>query len=524
MLLVVHVLICAALYALTWRKVFFEACLLPRAAYEGGSVLLGMFQHRPTLVLLLAGVLPLIVFRKRLSWQLIDPSMKARNFIWIVALVMGVAFVLSDYNYYYDHAFLLDRVALAALLVLIRFHPAFVFPFVILMMSFALQIHHPLPGGMWNWPDKRMPTHLLFAFVWFIYLRIVVKTDPRLPIVLAIFVAASTYAHAGFSKMAIGPDLATWLVDNDTSNMLVSAHLNGNWLGNLSYEKIIDIAGLLRSTDLLSNAYTLVAELGVAFALLDRRVARVGLAACVLLHLGILATTGIFFWKWIIVDLAMIYFAGSLWKWGSPGGTVRRPHAAALVALTFVFALSHFKTTGILFAWWDTGHTQFFSYEVETESGERYSLDARYFAPYDIMFVQSRFYYIVPEPVLPGTYGVTHHYEVYQALRDATVEDLPSIRERYGANNFLSDRRYDFGRFIQRYVRAAMRRERKEFLPGWLSLPYHFQTSFPDDDYPGDSKIENVHVYFEQHFFNQTQIHDLQRIKVMTVPIATATR
>jgi len=41
--------------------------------------------------------------------------------------------------------------------------------------------------------------------------------------------------------------------------------------------------------------------------LLDRRVARFFLAACALLHVGILATTGIFFWKWIIVDIAMIW-------------------------------------------------------------------------------------------------------------------------------------------------------------------------------------------------------------------------
>ena len=60
MRLILHVLICAALYAFTWRQIYFGACLLPRAAYEGGSVLLGVLQHRPALVLLLVGSLPLL--------------------------------------------------------------------------------------------------------------------------------------------------------------------------------------------------------------------------------------------------------------------------------------------------------------------------------------------------------------------------------------------------------------------------------------------------------------------------------
>lgn len=522
-MVIVHVLICAALYALTWRKLFFESFLLPRSLYEEGSVVLGVLQHEPALVMLSIGILPLIVFRRRISWELIDVSMKMRNFVWIVAAVMGVNFILLDYNYYYDHSFLFDRAVLAALLVLIRFHPGFLFPFVVMMMAFALQIHHPLPEAMWNWPDKRMPTHLLFAFVWFVYLRIFVRTDPRLPLILAVFVAGSTYAHAGLSKMAIGPELTTWLLENPTSNILVSAYQNGNWLGHLSTPQIMKLASFLSQIDVLNNGFTLFAEIGAALMLLDRRVARLFLAACILLHLGILSTTGIFFWKWIIVDIAMIWYAGALWKWGVPDPWVSRPYAVALAALTFVFAVTHFKTTGVLFAWWDTRHTQFFSYEVETDSGRRYSLDPRYFTPYDIMFVQSRFYYILPRPVLPGTFGVTHRYPVFQALQEASVEDLPAIHRRYGISFFRPDLRYDFGRFIQRYVTAAMRRDDKKHLPGWLSTPYHFQTTFPNDNYPGDSKIRTVHVYFEEHFYDGTQIHDLQRVEVMAVPIGDET-
>jgi len=174
-------------------------------------------------------------------------------------------------------------------------------------MAFALQIHHPLPDGMWNWPDKRMPMHVLFAFVWFSYLRIAVQTDRRLPIVLAIFVASATYVHAGLSKIAIGPELTTWLLENPTSNIFVSAHIQRHRLGFLSEPATLQIANLLCSLDVATNGYTLFAEVGAGLMLLDRRVARFFLGACALLHVGILATSGIFFWKWIIVDIAMIW-------------------------------------------------------------------------------------------------------------------------------------------------------------------------------------------------------------------------
>lgn len=111
-------LICVVAYALTWRKLFCEVCLLPPESYAAGSSVLGRLQHPPTLALLLIGVLPLFVFRKRVTSELIDDSMKMSRFMWIVAFVIGMTFITSDYNYFYDSAFLLDRLVMLAFLAL----------------------------------------------------------------------------------------------------------------------------------------------------------------------------------------------------------------------------------------------------------------------------------------------------------------------------------------------------------------------------------------------------------------------
>lgn len=518
-LVVVHLLICLAVYFLGARKVFFRACLLPAEAYQSGSTVLGMLSHAPTLVLLSLGTLPLAVFRDRIAWAEIDESGKMRNFVIIVAAVLGVTFALSDYNYYYDTSFIFDRLAILALLIAIWFHPGFLFPFLVTMLVFGLQTQYPLPGGSWSWVDKRMPTQILLVLVGYLYVRIFVRTDHRLPLVLAITVAGAGYVHAGFSKLAIGPELTTWLFENPTSNIFVSAYQQGRWLGHLSEAQVVDAAGVLRRFDPLTNGYTLFAEIGGGLMLLDRRLTRFFLGAAVVLHLGILATTGIFFWKWIIVDLAMIWYARVLWKWRVPDPAVTKPIALALVACTFLLGVADMMKTGVLFAWWDTTSTRFLTYEVQTESGDRYELDPRYFAPYDITFVQSRFYYAVPQKLLPGTYGVTHRYPVFVALQTASVKDLPVIIERYGTRRFDPRLADGFRRFVQRYVEASMRDGTKSFPPSWLSLPYHFQTTFPANTYSGQSKIRSVHVFFEQHLFDGVEIHDVERTEVMTIAL-----
>ncbi|MEM9728904.1 MAG: hypothetical protein AAF997_09985, partial [Myxococcota bacterium] len=116
--------------------------------------------------------------------------------------------------------------------------------------------------------------------------------------------------------------------------------------------------------------------------------------------------------------------------------------------------------------------------------------------------------------------GVTHRYPVFAALQEATVDDLPEVYREYAVRQFNRSLRYDFGRFIQRYVRAVMRGDEKEFLPSWFSVPYHFQTTFPPNVYVGQSKATRVRVFFEQHFYDGDEIHDLQRVEVMAIPIA----
>lgn len=108
---------------------------------------------------------------------------------------------------------------------------------------------------------------------------------------------------------------------------------------------------------------------------------------------------------------------------------------------------------------------------------------------------------------------------MFDALENASVEDLEEIREQHAIQFFNPRLRDIFGGFVQQYVRASMNGERKAFLPRWLSVRYHFQTTFPDDQYDGQSKVERVRVYFEQHFYDGDEIHDLGRTEIMLVPI-----
>ena len=57
--------------------------------------------------------------KKKLSLARL-PVTERFGFVWVVALVVGVSFAASGYNYYYDTSFIFDRLLIVALL----FRPA----------------------------------------------------------------------------------------------------------------------------------------------------------------------------------------------------------------------------------------------------------------------------------------------------------------------------------------------------------------------------------------------------------------
>ena len=291
-------------HSLLWPR-FFELCLLPVESYFEPVLVFAMVRHPALLLFIAINLAILLGLWRRLRWEEIDPGRRTRPFVFLVAAIMAWSFATYQFNAYYDQAHLFDRVLLLALTGLILVHPVFVHLYLVLLMVIAGQLQHPLPMADWSWPDKVLLIHALILFDAFLLTRVFGRSKPYTFAFLVLCLVGANYSYAGISKMAQGPTLVSWLMENDISNIFVSAYKNGGWLGGLSEQTIVTLARGLHWFDRPMALSTLLLELSGFLLLVNRRLTGLLLTCLILLHTAILVSSGIFFWKWILMDVGL---------------------------------------------------------------------------------------------------------------------------------------------------------------------------------------------------------------------------
>jgi len=482
----------------------------------------------PALILLISAPSLLVLGAHcHTRWDAIDPQRRARWLIWTVAGIFAWAFSANDVNLFFDQVHGLDRLLLVGLWIGLFFHPVAIVPFLGLLIVIASQQHHPLPEGPWSWPDKRLPLDVLLLFSAYLMLRSVLRERTKsflLPFLLLCLVGWA-YAHAAINKALLGPHWYTWLAYDDLGNLFVASYVNGGWLRGLGDERIIQIAQVFHALRLPLAAVTFLSELSGLALVVRWTITRMLLPTFVLFHLAIAGSSGIFFWKWIVVDLALLWYlralrgdarrssvAGASERAAWFGG--RRTVAALAVMLSarFVFPL-------VPFAWFDTRLINYFETYGVGDSGSRYRIDARFFAPYDIILQQSRHYYVLNEPVLVGTYGTTLDWNVLKALESATPQGLPELRRQFGQRWTSEETASVFYDFVRRYVDNAQRRGGRDSFWTVIAPPYHFRTTLPQDVYRFQEPLKEVAIEFVEFLYDGQRITETRRIPVARLAV-----
>jgi hypothetical protein len=467
-------------------------------------------------------LLAMFVEARILSWHVLDPRFRTRSLICGVAGILAWTCSTYPVNLYYDQIHIVDRLLIVAVWVWLWFHPIAIVPFLGMVMVMMGQQVTPLPEGSWTWPDKRLPLDLLTAFAAYLLVRALLR-DRVKPFVLPftlLCVTGAVYGHAAVNKALLGPDLLWWVSNNDLSNLLVSSHVQGGWLRQLSDETIVAIAQKMHVFKLPLAGVTFLIELS-GFALAVRwQLTRVLLLGFIAFHVGVLASSGIFFWKWMIVDALLLWYFTMLHR--DARVQTDRPAServacfaprmsllavAVMVAVRFVVPL-------VPFAWLDTRVVNFFEIYGVSASGERYRLEARFFAPYDILVHQSRHFALVDGPVLVGTYGVTFDPAIARALDNAEPKDLPGLRSRFGQDWRSESLDATYVDFIRRYVVNAQRRGRREAVADWLVPPFHFRTTLPPDTYRSQQRLAAVEIEFLEYLFDGSRIVPIRKVQV----------
>lgn len=495
----------AALSCVTVVAVLFAVGPLPYPLFLEPTMVRGVLEDDAATLLLLGCLLLLAPAVRATRWTDIDEAAHTRWLALIAAGMLTWAFVTYDVNLYFGHAYLLERLLLLACCAAIAWHPIAIAPFLVLLMMVAAQGHFPLPEGRWMWPDKLLPLGALVVLLAHVMVVALFgkRTRPEILLVALLCYVGANYGWAGLNKMARGPDVTTWLLHNDLSNLFVSSYVSGGWLGHWTPEEVIATRDTLHTFALPLGIVGLGTELCAFLLLMHRKLTRVALIAIVVLHIGIFLVSGIFFWKWIVFDLALVAYLHL--RRDVPIYTKRLRMLGLVVMLG---APLYFFDAG--FAWFDTKLVNYFEIYGVAESGNRYRIHPRFFAPYDMIYQQSRHFYALREPVLTGTYGTSIDWQLTEALQTATPDDLPEIRRRFGRDLYSANTEGTFLYMVRRYVESAQRQGYRKSWTSAIAPPFHFQTMMPDDVYDFQEPLTHVEIRFLEALATQDTIVETQ--------------
>ncbi|MCA9985719.1 MAG: hypothetical protein KDE59_15545, partial [Anaerolineales bacterium] len=424
------------------------------------------------------------------------------------------------YNYYLDQFHLADRLLLWLLWGVVLWHPAGLGPLVWWALVMQGQFQYPL--GSYSLTDIRplyeqllllqiyLAAHAILAWLpaklpW------LARWQPVLPPIwaLALCLQAANYLVPGWGKLRMG-----WLSHDGLADFWLAAYSYG-WMASLGDERALALAAWLTRFNLPLLLLTLLVELGVILILWRRRLTLALLLAMAGLHVAILAFSGIFFWKWITLDLLLFYIIRR-----QDAGETRQLYARPVVGAAFLLLLS----SGFLFRptplyWYDTPLTQRFNLELVTTTGEVMPLDRNFMRPFQIVFSKEGMHILNTEPFLVGTYGAVSELAVQEALLAArSPADVRAIGAELGQIVVSEVGRRQYDAFMRTYF-SNYNHERR--FAGWI-WPNHILVETPAGAYDGSAPVAQVRVRYIQTWYDGQQLHVIgdEIIHVTDIPAA----
>ena len=493
-----------------------RATWLPEASFEAPVLVAELLRQlatpRPAQLLLtgfLVGLVGAGLWRRSLgpAWEELEAGRRLRLLALVVAGLLAWTSATYGYNAYVGRLHLVDRLLLVALLPLVAWRPAFLWAFLLALMPVLWQVHVPIGGASWAEPILLVRVLLVLGAGYL--LRSVM---PRLRGADVVFVVccliAAHYWVSGVGKLR----LDGWILHDQLAYLLPATYANG-WLGFLEPETIDRLTRGLAGFNGPLKAFTLVAECGAVLAVARRGVLRALLIGWIALHGGIFLTTGICFWRWMLLDAAVFaLFAASR---SGPLPIFTRPHLVLSVVLIGGGAV-WFRPVEL--AWHDARISYTYRLHAVTADGARYVLPPRFFEPYAYQFTLSGFGYLSAAPRLPVTWGATRHAAVGRELgAAATPEAVWAVERAHGRVGHHPERAARFDAFLRRFVPARLARPPSAWWT-YLQAPPLLWT-FPYRPSLPPASAERVVVTQVTSFFDGRRYREIRAVPVRVVEL-----
>ena len=490
------------------RWLYFKFSKLGESSYFSESISLELLgNYSAVLILLFINALLLINYRK-LKWTASRQDRTVKVFLFIISITLAWSFSTYDFNLYFNQGHNMDRILLLIIPFLILIHPLFIAPFIVL--SIAVTAQFELPLHLFSWTDKKVLYYSLILFNTCLYTKLLFNKDYKPFVILLLILIGCNYFYAAYAKIIIN-----WIFHNELHNLLISSYING-WLGHLDESYILGLASEIKKYNTILLLITFLIELGALIMFRSRTTCIIVLVLFSLLHVGIFMSSGIFFWKWIVLDLAAV-----LLVMGLTIGDITYIFNRRMLLISIIFmiiSIPFFKPTRL--GWYDTNLNNIYIFTATGESGKKYLLHTNFFSPYDFPFTQNRFYFLSSENLLVRTYGSTEDNEILKGIKEIdSLQELNELESRKGRNYYDTEKIDTFREFISRYFGNLNSRGEKSSILSGFAAPKHKYT-FPRNGVydPGD-RIVRVDVQSKKVIYKDNDILELETRPVLSVCI-----
>ena len=237
------------------------------------------------------------------------------------------------------------------------------------------------------------------------------------------------YFYSGLDKALIGESWYQWLVANPTEVLILAAYVSGTLplgFGEAFTTWVFEVSEFLRP---VLNAAIFFGQIAAVVAIARIRWTILITAFYDLTHIGIFLLTGIFFWKWILLNLFIVMALITI-------RTVRIPVLAAVFLMVLVVVSTQFVFVARL-AWFDTPAMNNIQIEAVTHDGEAVPVPSNHFLAYSVRFAQQRIAQPDAGDHFPtGTWGATVDEALFEeAVNCMAPSDGASTVGRYLARD-----------------------------------------------------------------------------------------
>jgi hypothetical protein len=394
------------------------------------------------------------------GWDGVDQAALLRVLVGLAAAVLAWAYSTYAYNYYFDQSHGVDRLALVLLAVSLLWRPIFVFPFAVLTVAIVTQFYFPIGG--YSVAEQYMLVRVVLLFGAFQLVRSVWPSIRAADVVyLIVTLVVAGYVAGGMGKLGLG-----WFGHGGVGLMLPGAYGNG-WLHFLDPSTIATITSTALRLDVFLVGFTFVVEVLAVFALVRRGTLLLYLPIWVGFHLGVVALSGIFFWKWILFEVTL--FALLLRRRESPAFQIFSP-AHALLSVPLILG-GTFWFQPVNLSWYSVPVSYAYRIEAVDGAGNAAAIQPGGLAPYEYQFALAGFGYLSPYQQLPGNFGATSSAEqARRVVAASTPAELRALEVEIGRVPENPVVAAAFDQLMRAFMAVRSERETSR-LRRWLGAP-----------------------------------------------------